>query len=472
MIPPAYRDRLTTGILHFGPGAFHRAHQADYVHRLVREDPRWGIAAASLRSAGTIEGLRKQQGLYTLAILDNETSFETIGVHNHFFGPADGDALRRHFLDPGLRLITSTVTEKGYCLGPDGTLDFDHPDIVHDVANPQVPQSLIGWIALALAARRAAALPPLTVICCDNMVSNGRKLGGAVVQFAERSQPEAARWIKGEVRFPNTMVDSITPASDDRLRRMVRDGTGSDDSIPVAREAYAEWVIEDCLAPDGPDFSAAGATLTHDVAAWEKAKLRILNGAHSTLAYLGLLIGHETVADAVGDSVLASFVQRLIGDDIVPTLVPSALDLEAYSRQTLERFCNHAIHHRLAQIAWDGSQKLPYRLLATTLDTLDAGRPAHRLAVPIAAWISFLERQSRLPGEIVDPLEQELRRRALESDPVAAILGLRKVFPERLGPNSPFGALVAKAQAALSDQGVQETLAQILDRPDPCSGSG
>ena len=470
MKAPLYRDRLTTGIVHFGPGAFHRAHQADYVHRLVKEDPRWGIAAASLRSAGTIEGLRKQQGLYTLAILDHETSFRTIGVHNKFFGPADEEALRRQFLDPGLRVITSTVTEKGYCLGPDGALDLDHPDIVHDHANPQGPRSLIGWIALALSMRRKEGLSPLTVICCDNMVSNGRKLGRAVVEFARRALPEAAPWILGEVRFPNTMVDSITPATDDRLRRLVREQTGSDDSIPVAREAYAEWVIENSLGPDGPDFSAAGATLTNDVAAWEKAKLRILNGSHSTLAYLGLLMGHETVADAVGDELLSSFVGRLVEDDIIPTLIPSALDLQAYAQETLERFRNGAIHHRLSQIAWDGSQKLPYRLLGTTLDTLDAGRPVHRLAVPIAAWIAFLERQSRLAGEIVDPLEQELRMRACSPDPIGAILSLAKVFPDRLGPSSPFGVLVGQAHAALSEQGVAGALAQLLDRPDLGSG--
>jgi fructuronate reductase len=435
--------------VHFGPGAFHRAHQADYVHRLVEHDPRWGIAAVSMRSAGTIEGLWRQDGLYTLAILDEETSFRTIGVHNRFFGPADLEQLKRQFLDPGIRAVTSTVTEKGYCLGADGSIDFDHPDIRHDLAAPSSPQSLVGWLALALSIRRDEKLPPLTVICCDNMVSNGRKLGRAVADFARRLDPELARWIKGEVVFPNTMVDSITPATDDALRRLVRERTGCDDAIPVRREAYTEWVVEDVLPPSAPDLASAGVTLTNDVAGWEKAKLRILNGAHSTLAYLGLLMGHETVCDAMKDEVLAGFAELLIAQDIIPSLEPSPLDLPAYAKETLQRFRNPAIHHKLSQIAWDGSQKLPYRLLDTTLDALRAGRPLDRLAVPIAGWILFLKRQFAAGAEVVDPLSEKLRAAVTSADPVGSLLGLREVFPEQLGATSGFGHLVAEARSSM-----------------------
>src|SRR5205823_13474094 len=240
---------------------------------------------------------------------------------------------------------------KGYCLGADGMLNFAHPDVVHDLANPGSPRSLVAWIALALSLRRSECLPPLTVICCDNMNSNGRKLGEAVADFAARTDHDLGRWIESEVPFPNTMVDSITPATDDALRKLVRERTAFDDAIPVRREAYAEWVIEDVLPADAPDLASAGATLTQDVAAWEKAKLRILNGAHSTLAYLGLLIGHETVAEAMNDDVLRGFVERLISDDVLPTLHPSSMDLREYAQQTLQRFRNPAIHHRLSQIA-------------------------------------------------------------------------------------------------------------------------
>lgn len=468
MKPPAYRDRLTTGIVHFGPGAFHRAHQADYVHTLAEHDPRWGIAAVSLRSAGTVDALARQDGLYTLAILDEETSFRRIGVHNRFFGPGDVDSLRRQFLDPGIRVITSTVTEKGYCLAPDASLDFNHRDIQHDLACPSSPQSLIGWLALALSTRREQELAPLTMVCCDNMVSNGRKLGRAVAEFAARADPELAAWIQGEVRFPNTMVDSITPATDEALRQLVRERTGFDDLIPVRREGYAEWVIEDVLPADAPDLGSAGATLTSDVAGFEKAKLRILNGAHSTLAYLGLLIGHETVYDAMRDETLAGFVAQLIERDIVPSLEPSPLNLIDYTAKTLQRFRNPAIHHKLSQIAWDGSQKLPYRLLDTVLDTLAAGRPLDRLAIAVAAWVLFLERQFRSDAEVVDPLAVQLRRAATSDHPLRAILSLDQVFPERLRADSEFGRAVARVRAAMVAGGLRA----FLDEENRCGMIG
>jgi len=451
--PPPYRAKLTTGIAHFGPGAFHRAHQADYVHRLVERDPRWGIAAVSLRSAGTVDALRRQDGLYTLAILDDRVSFRTIGVHNRFFGPDDAAALRRQLLDPAIGIITSTVTEKGYCLAADGSLDFDHPDIVHDVGRRERPRSLIGWLVLALADRRAAGLPAPAIICCDNMSSNGRKLGIAVGQLAARNDAELARWIAGEARFPNTMVDSITPATTDALRALVRERAGIDDALPVSREAYAEWVIEDVLPAGAPDLAEAGATMTGDVAAWEKAKLRILNGAHSTLAYVGLAFGLQTVADAMADELLCAFVERLIALDIIPSLDPSPLDLRSYARQTLQRFRNPAIHHQLSQIAWDGSQKLPYRLLDTALDAINAGRPHDRMAIPVAAWVLFLERQSRAKSEIVDPLSELLAGLATGPDPVRAILDVRRIFPPALGPDSHFGQAVTEAYSGVLTNG-------------------
>ena len=449
MKPPPYRDRLTTGIVHFGPGAFHRAHQADYIDRLLADDPRWGIAAASLRTGSTIDALGRQHGLYTLAILDEQTSFRTIGAHTAFFGPTDSEQVRAQLLNPEVRIVTSTVTEKGYCLRADGTLDFGHPDIEHDLAHPQDPRSLIAWLALGLADRLSERLPPFTPICCDNMVSNGTKLRQAVTGLAERIDPELARWIDGEVRFPETMVDSITPATDDRLRVLVREATGANDAVPVSREAYAQWVIEDVLPAGSPDFASVGADLTGDVAAWERAKLRILNGAHSALAYLGLLLGRETVADAMADSALAGFVEQLVRHDIMPALEPSPIDLRTYAEATFRRFRNPAIHHRLSQIAWDGSQKLPYRLLDTISDAIEAGRDIRRLTVPIAAWILFVERQARSGGELVDPLADKLKRAAATAQPVDQILDLSEVFSVSLSRNERFRDAVRTAADGL-----------------------
>jgi fructuronate reductase len=449
----------TTGIAHFGPGAFHRAHQADYIDRLLRHDPRWGIAAVSTRSRGTIDALKTQGGRYTLAILDAQTSFRTIAAHNRFFGPGEGEAVRNQLADPAVALVTSTVTEKGYCLAGDGSLDFRHPDIIHDLAFPRQPGSVIGWLALGLADRRDAGLSPFTPICCDNMASNGTKLRQAVIAFAQRCDAELARWIEGEVRFPNTVVDSITPATDDRLRELVREKTGFDDAIPVSREAYMQWVIEDVLPEGSPDLASVGVTMSSNVDAWARAKLRILNGAHSTLAYLGLLLGHESVAEAMADPALSAFVERLVRDDIIPALEPSPIDLRCYAGETFARFRNPAIHHKLSQIAWDGSQKLPYRLLETILDARQRRRPLDRLALPIAGWIQFLQRQACAGAKIVDPLADRLSELARGDDAVEQILALREVFPETLASDPAFRSAVSTAASALRGPGGARTLA-------------
>lgn len=455
---PLYRDRLTTGVVHFGPGAFHRAHQADYFDRLLAQDPRWGIAAVSLRSAGTVEALKAQDGLYTLAILDAETSFRTLGAHNRFFGPGEGAAVRALLRDPAVRIVSSTVTEKGYCLAGDGTLDVEHPDIVHDLAQPEEPVSIVGWLALGLRDRRDAGLPAFTPLCCDNMISNGKKLRAAVLAYAERLDPELARWIAAEAVFPDTMVDSITPATDDRLRALVREETGHEDALPVSREAYSAWIIEDVLPEGSPDLAAAGAVLAKDVGAWERAKLRILNGAHSSLAYLGLLIGHETVADAMADGELAGFVEQLIRRDIAASLEPSPIDLQAYASEILARFRNPAIGHKLSQIAWDGSQKLPYRLLDTVGEALTAGRTVERLAVPVAAWILFVQRQARSGIEIVDPLASRLTEIGIKEDGAVGLLGLRQIFPEAIAGNPAFRSAVLAAVHAMREEGPRACL--------------
>jgi fructuronate reductase len=448
----------TTGIVHFGPGAFHRAHQADYVDRLLADDGRWGIAAVSLRSAGTVGALKRQRGRYTLAILDSETRLRTLAAHSESYGPGEDAAVRARLGDPAVRIVSSTVTEKGYALAADGTLDLAHPDIVRDLADPEHPVSLVGWLALGLGDRRAAALPAFTPLCCDNMVSNGRKLRAAVLAYAERLDPALAEWIAGEAVFPDTMVDSITPATDDRLRALVRE-RGYDDDIPVAREAYSEWVIEDVLPANSPDFASVGVRMAKDVGAWERAKLRILNGAHSSLAYLGLLIGHETVAEAMADGALAAFVERLVRDDIIPTLAPSPLDLDSYASDILARFRNPAIGHKLSQIAWDGSQKLPYRLLDTIADALAAGRNVERLAVPVAAWILFVERQARNGVAIVDPLADRLAEIGPSGDAVEGLLALRPVFPARLAADQRFAGAVRKAVGRMRRGAMTEELA-------------
>jgi fructuronate reductase len=463
---PAYERAATQiGVVHLGPGAFHRAHQAPAFDALLARDPRWAISAVSLHSAAVREALAPQDGLYTLVELDAVVRVRIVGALQELLvAPQTPAAVLARLVDVRTRMVTLTVTEKGYCLTAAGELDLDHADIAFDLARPAAPRSAVGWIVEALRRRRAAGAGALAVVSCDNLTDNGGKLGRSAAALA-RAQGDAglAAWIEAEARFPATMVDSITPATDDALKARVADLTGLDDAWPVQRERFTQWVIEDVLPPGAPDLASVGAQIVADVRPFEQAKLRLLNGAHSSLAYLGLLAGHATVAEAMGDAALAAFVGRLMRDDIAPTLPPAAgLDLAAYVTDILARFRNPAIAHRLAQIAQDGSQKLPIRLLGTIADALAAGRPIARLAVPVAAWMLFAARRARRGEPLVDPLAGEITRIAQtpEAEQPTAFLALPAVFPLRLAADPRFRGAVLDAHRSLTAGGLAQVLAQ------------
>ena len=455
---PAYdRDKVTVGVVHFGPGAFHRAHQAFYFDQLLATDPRWGICAVSLKSPGVRDALAPQDGLYTLAQLDAETTFRIVGsILEVLVAPEDPPAVFARLAAPMTRMVTLTVTEKGYCLTGDGKLDTTHPDIVHDLAHPREPISAVGYIVEGLRRRHLAGLPPYAVVACDNLADNGWRLKAATVAFAEAIDPELAAWIAAEGRFPRTMVDSITPATDDALRERVEKATGLSDAWPIQREAFTQWVVEDVLGDSAPDLASVGVTLTDDVRGFERAKLRLLNGVHSTIAYAGLLKGHETVFQAISDPGLAKLAEDLMVQDIIPTLTaPRGLDLAAYAQAILARFRNPEIRHLLSQIAWDGSQKLPFRILGTVADALEAGRSVDRLALPLAAWMHVIRRRAAEGAKIVDPLADRLVETAAActgdaAGDVAQFLKLEPVFNRDLAGNAVFVAALEKAYAALA----------------------
>jgi fructuronate reductase len=452
----ARRNGASAGVVHFGPGAFHRAHQAWYFDRLMERDPRWAITGVSLRSTDVRDALAPQDSLYVLAELEQETSFRIIGALREVLVGAGGrEAVMARMAAPETAWISATVTEKGYCLDGRGELDTKHPDIVADLASPRAPVSFVGYLVEGLRRRRAAGLAAPAVVSCDNIADNGRLLGAATVQFAEAQDKDLANWIRGEVAFPRTMVDSITPATDDALRQLVSERLGVEDAWPIQRERFTQWVIEDCLPANGPDLASVGVEITADVGAYERAKLRLLNGAHTTLAYLGLLRGHETVAEAMADGELAAFVEALMRNDIAPTVrAPQSLDTAAYIAAVLARFRNPAIRHKLSQIAWDGSKKLPFRLLDTIADAHSAGRPIERLCLAVSAWLAFLRRQALAGVAIVDPLEAKLIEIAKSGEgnaakEVARFLALGEVFPARLRGDAQFAELVEGGYARL-----------------------
>jgi len=435
---PAYdRASIRTGVVHFGPGAFHRAHQAFYFDRMLAADPGFGIAEVALRSRDVVDALAPQDGLYSLAERHADPKLRVIGaVRELLHAPSDPAAVLARIADPAVRLVTATVTEKAYAPTAD-------------------PESFIGVLTRGLAARKTVHGQGLVAISCDNLPANGEVLKRAVVNFAQRQgEAELVRWIEGEVRFPSTMVDSITPATDDDLRALVAARLGVEDAWPIQREPFVQWVVEDALdARDAAAFRAAGVAVTDDVAGFERAKLRLLNGAHSTLAYLGLALGHATVAEAMADAPLAGFVECLMRADIAPTVgAVKGLDLDGYIAEVLTRFRNPAIAHRLAQIAWDGSQKLPVRLLATIADALAAGRAVARLVAGVALWMRFVRERAKAGVALVDPLADTLADMGRACDGSAADVGrflaLTQVFPPRLAADGRFRTAVEAAYLA------------------------
>ncbi|MBB3835626.1 fructuronate reductase [Xanthomonas arboricola] len=471
VLTPSYDLKKTTiGIVHLGAGAFHRAHQAVYIDDLLAEDPTWAICAVSLHSPHVRDALRPQDGLYTLALLDEHPQLRIIGAIREVLCAADEQAtVLVRLSDPAVRLVTLTVTEKGYCLAGD-TLDLTHPDIVHDIAHPTAPRSAIGYLVAGLQQRMHDGTAPFTVLSCDNLADNGVLLQRAVVRLAEQNDRALAAWIAQHVAFPRSMVDSITPATDDALRAHVQDQLGVHDAWPIQRERYSQWVIEDRFCNGRPAFERAGVTLSDDIAGYARAKLRLLNAPHSALAYLGSLLHLETVADAMRHPELAAFVETLMRDDIVPTLQPMpGFNPQHYIDAILARFRNPAIRHLLAQIAWDGSQKIPVRLLGTIGDALAAGRPIDRVCLPVAAWLHFVRRQAGIGVALVDPLNDALGAlgRAATGDAaadVARFLTLDAVFGT-LAADSRFADALAKAYLALGDAtpGQVETVLASLE---------
>ena len=452
---PAYDPQsVTIGVVHFGPGAFHRGHQAAFLDNILAKDPRWGICGVSLHSAGVRDALIPQDGLYTLAILDADIRYQILGsMREVLVGPENIEAVLERLARPEVEVVTSTVTEKGYCLDPQWKLDFSHPDIVHDLANPDRPKSFIGYVVAGLRRRRTAGLAPFVLIPCDNLPKNGERLKLAVTAYASHLDDELAAWIASNLQCPCTMVDSITPATDDALRTRVAEAMGLEDAWPIQREAFTQWVIENHVHADGPDWAGAGVTLTDNVPAFERAKLRLLNGPHSTLAYVGLHKGYETVAEAMNDPELAGFVRDLMLKDVVPLLeAPAGMDLPGYCEAILARFRNPAIRHLLSQIAWDGSQKLPIRILSSLTEALARGADISRLCVPLAAWMRFVRTRAVAGEAITDPLAEDLLAlgRRLNDDiiDVAIFLDLRAVFPQAVADDP---RVVAGIEAAYAD---------------------
>jgi fructuronate reductase len=464
---PRYdRGAIATGIVHLGVGAFQRAHQAIYTEATLNAgDRRWGIVGASLRSPAVHDALAPQDNLYTLAVRGAEGErLQVIGaIKDVLVAPENPEALLRSLCDPAVAIVTLTVTEKGYCYDPATTaLDEKHPDIVHDLAEPAQPRTVPGFLVEALRLRREARTHAFTVLCCDNLPHNGRTVRAIVSRFAELRDSGLAGYIRNEVAFPSTMVDRITPATTDEDRAAISRRLGVEDAAPVITEPFSQWVIEDRFPLGRPDWAIAGAEFVRDVAPYENMKLRLLNGSHSTLAYLGYLAGYETVADTMKDVNYRRLAEGVMDDAATTLKMPPGADVAAYKRALMERYANPALKHRTWQICMDGSQKLPQRLLGSISDRLAAGAPIDRLVMGVAGWMRYvtgIDEQGK-PIDVRDPLSARLRAIADEAGLVAehlvpAVLDVREIFGDELAADPRFRVAVTDALSRIIAKGAK-----------------
>ena len=471
---PAYdRASVKTGVVHLGIGAFHRAHQAVvFDDALASGDLRWGVLGASLRSPGVRDQFNPQDGLYTLVVRDGAAEhLRVIGAgRGVLVGPEDPAALVAAMAGAEVHIVTLTVTEKGYRLDPaTGDLLLDDPEVAADLADIGSPRTAPGFVVAALAARKAAGLKPFTVISCDNIPHNGQRIRAGVLAMARRIAPSLADWIEAEGAFPQTMIDRIVPATtpDDVARLTAR--LGVEDQGVVKAEPFTQWVIEDWFAGERPDFAAFGVQLTDAVEPWEDAKLRLLNGAHSAVAYLGALSGHEHVHEAVAVPAFRAFIEAMWDEAQTTLNPPPGLDLAVYRDELMARFSNSALMHRTRQIAMDGSQKLPQRLLAGMAERLAKGQGIEALALGVAAWMRWQEGVTESGEAMVvdDPLAARTAEliAASENDEaeVRALLTLSAVFPEALANDRRFVEAVTGAFLSLREHGAVEAARRVTE---------
>ncbi|WP_284375433.1 mannitol dehydrogenase family protein [Amylibacter marinus] len=470
--PPTERPKA--GILHFGPGAFFRAFNAIYTaEAMAHSGGNWGIRAVSLRSAGIRDTLAAQHYIYTAAMLmpDGIEYTQVDVIDSILVAPENPQAVLAALCEANIRIVSLTITEKGYCFDPaTNGLDHNNPDIMHDLDHPETPRTAIGFLVYGLAQRRAAGLPPFTVLSCDNLPSNGALVRRMVLELAHAVDPSLADWIGAEARFPSTMVDRITPATTARDIENLRQAIGIDDSGCVVHEPFRQWVIEDDFVKDDhPNWAAAGAQMVTSVDAFELMKLRCLNGSHSTLAYLGYLAGYKTIAAAMCDTRFADLLTRLWAREIIPTIpTPEGEDLHAYCHALQERYKNPSIHHKTSQIAMDGSQKLPQRLLGAISDNLKMGNSAPLLCLAVAGWMRYVGGTDELGQEIdvQDPMAQQLRNAVIKStrpeEAVQALLGIEAIFDPELAQNPKFEASVTTAYISLLEHGTLKTIEREL----------
>ncbi|MFQ6331758.1 mannitol dehydrogenase family protein [Nocardia sp. CWNU-33] len=434
---------VTVGQVHLGLGGFHRAHQALCTDTALRADTRWGISAYTWRNTALPARLTVQDGLFSVLTSDPDSAEVRVlgAIRAARCAGTDANRFREEVAAATTSIVTLTVTEKAYPTTTDGELDFDHPAVAADLASGSPRESVIGLLTSALAERARNRGGPITILSCDNLRGNGSLLRRLVTGFAEAHpgyrQKGLSRWLADNVTFPSTVVDRIVPDPDQAIADRVNQLTGIHDRAAVLTEPYLQWIIQDDFAGPHPAWDMAGARFVDNVEPFEDLKLRVLNGAHTALAYLGLLAGHHDVRAAIADPAIAEFISVLLAEEVLPMLPPVDTDVAAYAQSVLKRFANPSVSYSLDKLAADGTQKLPQRLAPTAQALRAEGRPARHIARVWASWAHWILRcADQRPDRLRDPLAPRLIAIAESADSAGfAIQLLKLTAPDLLWDN-------------------------------------
>jgi mannitol 2-dehydrogenase len=472
-VPSYDRSRLTAGIVHFGVGGFHRAHEAMYLDRLMTEGKAhdWAICGVGVMPADQRmrDVLRAQDGLYTLVVKAPDGGLEArvIGsIVEYLYAPDDPDAVIEKMASPEIRIVSLTVTEGGYNFNAvTGEFMADNPDVQHDLRPGARPRTTFGLITAALERRRARGLPPFTIMSCDNIQGNGEAARKSFVAYARLRDPGLASFVAGEVRFPNSMVDRITPVTTDDDRAQVRERFGVDDGWPVVCEPFTQWVLEDSFGAGRPPFEDVGVQVVPDVIPYELMKLRLLNASHQGLCYFAWLAGYRLVHDAAQDPLFARFLLAYMEREATPTLaeVPG-VDLREYQHQLIERFSNAQVRDTVARLCAESSDRIPKWLLPVIRRNLETGGDILLSTAIVASWARYDEGvdEQGQPIEIVDQLRDRLMASAArQREHPTAFIEDRDVFGD-LADHERFVSAYTSVLSSLHHKGARATLEDLV----------
>ena len=467
---PTYdRTRVRTGIVHIGVGGFHRAHEAAYLDQLMNEGKAldWGVSGVGLLASDRRmhEVMTAQDCLYTLVIKHPDGSLHPRVVGSiiaYLFAPDDPEAVLELMADPGTRIVSLTITEGGYLVHPvTGEFDADDPAIQGDLESGSTPGTAFGFITEALSRRRERGVPPFTVMSCDNIPGNGDVAHKMISAFARLKDPELAVWMDREVRFPNSMVDRITPVTTDADRALLAERFGVEDAWPVVCEPFMQWALEDSFSAGRPPLEDVGVQMVKDVEPYELMKLRLLNASHQALCYLGYLAGYRYAHEVCQDPLFTDFLLGYMDHEATPTLPPvPGVDLQQYKNQLIERFANPEVRDTLARLCAESSDRIPKWLLPVIREQLASGGEIARSALVVAAWARYAEGQDEQgqPIEVVDRLRDQLiaRARGQHEEPLVFISD-RDLFGDLID-NERFVLAYRAALDSLHSRGALATL--------------